>query len=271
MYCKSYSRFDAKRAARYTRSALILTQAASCQSLISFFYYMPEAVATEVVDISPGGDLLVNVQGKEGSASYDFRVSSQQLSEASPYFASLLDPDKFKEGANIRDSHRRILQTHTSFNDVPDDALPRIRIEELGCISKVSSVRQIATDFLSVLHNIDVFVKQPPVANIANLTIVADRFDALAFFKDYVQHRNLLRAVNARSKLNSGLAEERTRQMLMIGVMLDYKPWVAPLSKRLIIHGSSQWQAKARDKFSLPLWWNLPHGVEGTKKSIPIS
>ena len=232
---------------------------------------MQKATETDIINISLGGDLVVNVQGKEGSASYDFRVSSQQLGKASPYFASLLDPDKFKEGADIRESHRRLLQTYKSFSDVPSDELPRIRLKDLGRISQVSSVRPIASDFLSVLHNIDIFTKQPPVANIGNLTIVADRFDALTYFTDYVRRRDLLRATNAKSKLYNSYKEERIRQMLLIGIMLDYKLWATPLSKRLIMNGSSQWQFQAKDRYLLPLWWNIPYGIEGANKSIPIS
>ena len=229
-----------------------------------------EASAVEVTQISPNGDLVICIQGKEDSDKYDFRVSSTQLSKASPYFASLLDPDKFREGARIRDTRDALLQSYKTLSEVPSERLPRVNLEDLGRISQVSSVQPVAKDFFSILHNLDIFTKQPPIANIANLTVIADRYDALAFFSQYIWRRGFLRAVETKHKLRDNLTEERIRQMLMVGVMLGYKLLVGQYSKKLIISGSSQWHFQAKDSSSLPLWWNLPYGIEGTKIQLSI-
>lgn len=224
-----------------------------------------EASAIAITNISLTGDLVVQVQGKEDSDKYYFRVSSTQLSKASPYFASLLDPNKFREGAEIQNARDALLQTYKALSEVLSEGLPRINLGDLGRISQVSSVQPVAKDFLSIIHNIDVFTKQPPIANVANLTIVADRYDALAFFSQYVRRRGFLRAVESKNKLKDNLSEERIRQMLMVGIMLDYKPLVGLYSKKLIISGSLQWQFQAKNNSLLPLWWSMPHGIEGTK------
>ena len=227
-----------------------------------------ETSAVEVTEISPDGDLVVHVQGKEVSDNHNFRVSSTQLSKVSPYFASILDPDKFREGAKIRDTHNTLLQSYKTLSEVPSERLPLINLEDLGRISQVSTIQPVAKDFLSILHNIDLPTKQPPIANIANLTVVADRYDALKFFSHYVSRRGFLRAVESKSKLKDNLTEERIRQILMVGAMLDYKPLVGSYSKKLIISGSSRWHLQAKNSSSLPLWWSIPHGIEGTKMQL---
>ena len=224
-----------------------------------------EATVSNAIPIAPDGDLIISVQNDGKAESYHFRVSTNRLKEASPYFVNLLDPDRFKEGATVNDTHKALLESYDKLSLAKDAELPSITIYDLGRISKVSSIRPIASDFLSVLHDIDVFTKQPPLVNVANLAIVADRFDALPFFRKYVRQRELLRTIDARTKARGSLTEERIRQRLMLGVMLDYKPWVAPYSKRLIINGSDRWQAAIGEITSHPLWRNLPYRIEGTE------
>jgi hypothetical protein len=142
---------------------------------------------------------------------------------------------------------------------VPDAELPTIRIEDLGRISAVKSIRPLLTDFLHILHDQDTQAT-PPVSNLANLAIVADRFDALEAVRVHVRRKKVIKALDARTqpKQDAGLSEERIRQRLLVGLMLDHPPWVDKYSARLITKGWIGQESDLED----PLWWDLPNRIE---------
>ena len=138
----------------------------------------------ELLLVAPSGDLILDVSQEEGSQQYSYRVDSKILQQNSRYFENLLS-DRFSEGQKLAAALKDLkLAGHASLEDAPIESLPRISIVNAGriAISKASSIRNLVADFLRAIHGLDLAVSNPPVANIANLAVVADRFDALIVF-----------------------------------------------------------------------------------------
>lgn len=233
--------------------------------------------------VSPTGDLVLVVkrhddsvhglskgtdQPQEAEESFSYRVESKRLQETSPYFARLLDPQKFGEGATIAKHHADLKAKHATFDTVPMSDLPHVQIADVGRISPaVKSIQNLMSDFLRALHDLDLTVRLPPLANIANLAVVADRFDALAAMRQYFKSKKLMAALDAKSGVTAKGAdktlkswpEERVRQKLLVGLLLDNPAWVWHSSLRLIHRG---WVGRETDDASSALWWDLPLGVE---------
>jgi hypothetical protein len=122
----------------------------------------------------------------------------------------------------------------------------------------------LLADFLRAVHGSDLAIANPPVANLANLAVVSDRFDAIACLTKYVQRRKYIQVIDAKSrgKPNPTLTEERVRQKLLVGLLLDHPTWVTKYSKYLMMRDSVQWRPGTEDDFTKALWWDIPNGVE---------
>lgn len=218
---------------------------------------------TGIADIaSKNGDLVLQI--KHGNATpeatvHSFRVSVSALKAKSKYFERLLESGRFGEGQQIASQHEELLKKFQDLSLVPGEDLPVISIEDIGRISAVKSIRPLLTDFLLILHGQDTQAT-PPVSNLANLAIVADRFDALDAVKTHIRRKKVIKALDAKTqpKQDAGLAEERVRQRLLVALMLDYPPWVDKYSARLITKGWVGQEADLED----PLWWDLPNRIE---------
>lgn len=216
--------------------------------------------------ITPSGDLILDVSQEESTRQYAYRVDSKSLQQNSRYFENLLS-ERFSEGQQLATALKDLkLAGHASLEDAPIGTLPRIPIVNAGriAISKASSIRNLVADFLRAIHGLDLAVTSPPIANIANLAIVADRFDAVDCVAKYVQKKKFLQLTEAKSKgrASPALTEERVRQKLLIGLLLDHPPWVTRYSKHLIIRDSVQWRPDAEEDHTKALWWDLPNGLE---------
>lgn len=216
-----------------------------------------------IADIAvKNGDLVLQIEHANANLDvtlHSFRVSTTALKAKSKYFERLLEAGRFGEGQQIISQHEALLKKFASLALAPATELPVIRIEDLGRISAVKSIRPLLTDFLLILHDQDTQAT-PPVSNLANLAIVADRFDALDAVRLHVRRKKVLRALDAKTqpKQDAGLSEERVRQRLLVGLMLDYAPWVEKYSVRLITKGWVGQEAELED----PLWWDLPNRIE---------
>lgn len=221
------------------------------------------AANVDTIIISPSGDLILEVSQEEGGAQYAYRVDSNVLRQNSRYFENLLS-DRFSEGQKLSAALSALKIAGSNIADASADDLPRISLVNIGRISKVSSIENLTADFLRVLHGQDL-PAQPPVANLANIAVVADRFDAVPHIARFIQRKKYLQAVEAKTKGKSStnLTEERVRQRLLIGVLLDHPPWVARYSKHLILRDSIQWKPAAELDDTAALWWDIPNGVEG--------
>ncbi|KAK5016608.1 hypothetical protein LTR16_000094 [Cryomyces antarcticus] len=217
--------------------------------------------------VDSDGDLILEVEeppGKEQGREYcEYRVNSNSLRQSSSYFETLLHPDKFGEGATVAAKHDSVRSEYASISDVPAQKLPHIRLTDIGSVSRITTVKHIMADFLRALHGLDLSTGSPPLSNLANLAIVADRFDALPYFTQYVRRKKFIKALDGKANNKAGsLSEERMRQRVMIGIMLDYPPWAITYSERLIVRGSVRWKTEAPSDIAAALWWDLPSRVE---------
>lgn len=217
------------------------------------------------IEISPQGDLVLSLFDHGKRQTYKYRVEADRLRQSSPYFARLLHPDKFAEGLRVSKEIAALRSKYTQIRNVPIVELPVVVLSDLGRISKVNSVKMLAADFLRVLHGQELSTPNPPVPNLANLAIVADRFDAVEPLSRYVRKRKMLQTLDAKTNRGAGanLTEERIRQKLLIGLLLDHGTWVSLYTKRLIIKNSSRWKPDASEDFEGALYWDLPRGIEG--------
>jgi hypothetical protein len=203
-------------------------------------------------------DLVLEIS--HTSLSHNVRVNTATLKAKSAYFTNLLSA-RFDEGSRIEKAHARLRELHGSVSAAPPEELPIIHIEDLGRLSEVKSITALCDDFFNVLHGINLPQDPPPpVANLANLTIVADRFDALGALKECVQQRKILRAIDRKttSRAEAALTEEKMRQRMLIAALLDDAPWLERYSTRTISNG---WVGGAAAETSA-LWWDLPMRLE---------
>ncbi|KAF2660040.1 hypothetical protein K491DRAFT_675075 [Lophiostoma macrostomum CBS 122681] len=213
--------------------------------------------------IDPDGDLILEVRQDKESARFAFRVDSSVLQRNSPYFERLLS-DHFREGQEFAATRNALrLAGYSNIAEVPAEALPTIELIDVGRISKVSSIQNLVADFLRAVHSLDL-PAHPPIANLANLAVVADRFECVPYIARFVQRKRYIQAIDAKTKSRSStsLPEERVRQKLLIGLLFDHPPWVTKYSKQLILGDSSQWRPGVVVDDTAALWWDLPRNVE---------
>lgn len=223
----------------------------------------------EITAIAPDGDLVLDIHDEGRNQVFPYRVSSEQVKQASPYFVRLLDPSKFGEGQQVAETLKDLRTKYPDIGEAPARELPRVTIVDIGRISKVNTIQNLVADFLRILHGIEISTPVPPLPNLANLAVVADRFDALPHFGVYAQRKKVYSTIDARTKGKmASLAEERLRQKLLVGLLLDHSPWVAIYSKRLIIGGSVRWKPNVEEDDELAFWWDMPHGLEGKNFSL---
>lgn len=214
------------------------------------------------VVIAESGDLVLNIRRFEADeAVFSYRVETLQLRQASPYFEVLLS-ERFSEGASVKAGQQTLKERYKSMAEAPAHELPRIEIVDIGRTSKVSSIKGIMADYLRILHGGDLTVEKPPLANVANLAIVADRFDSLPTLASYFKKKGIFQKLDAKTRVKS-MEEEKIRQRLLVGVLLDWSIWVTTYSKRLILQGSKQWETLDEADTTSVLWNDLPYGIEG--------
>ena len=219
--------------------------------------------ATDTVIISPLGDLVLEICDKKRGNTFFFRVVTERLRQSSPYFDHLLHAQKFSEGVKISAATEQLKLRYSEIADAPIRDLPTVKLSDVGKISSVSSIKPLVADFLRVLHGFELSVPAPPLANLANLAIVADRFDALSAVAEHVRKRGYLEALERRSRGKpASPIEERIRQRLLLGVLFDHPAWLASDSKQLIATGSVCWKQDAKFDADAALWWDLPRGLE---------
>lgn len=228
--------------------------------------------STNTTVIAYTGDLIIKAVDESSNASFMYRVESATLAARSAYFNRLLDPTKFVEGVDVAKKLATLRRAYGKASSAPISELPVVKVLDVGRTSKVSSIKLLFGDFLKILHGHDILAAKSspgalpmPIQNVANLAVVADRFDALAFTSAYVHRKRIIEHIDARSKAKAPRPnEERQRQKFLIGLLFNHAPWVAACSQALIITGSARWKPSATEDLDLPSWWDLPQGLEGT-------
>ncbi|KAI4624262.1 uncharacterized protein J4E87_005761 [Alternaria ethzedia] len=216
--------------------------------------------------IAADGDLILDVAQEEGGQRFSYRVDSKTLQQNSRYFENLLS-DRFNEGQRLTAALEALaLSSYSKIADAPAHVLPHIAIVNVGrvAVAKASSIRNLVADFLRAIHGLDLAVTNPPIANLANLAVVADRFDAVAGLSKHIQRKKYLQLIDAKSRGKPAPAqtEERIRQKLFVGLLFDHPSWVTRYSKHLIIRDSVQWRPGTEEDHTKALWWDIPNGVE---------
>lgn len=221
---------------------------------------------TEITTISHFGDLVLDIS-KEGTKEHVLaKVDGSRLNQVSKYFRSLLDPNGYLEGKSIVAQRERLKEAYANSGDIPVEDLPRVKITDIGQTSTLKSIRPLVIDFLRILHGYDVqrAVKNPPPVNIANLAVLADRFDA----KDSVSSWALSKA-NVLPKIHASLPvydEEIYRQRLLACLFLGNEVRLVTYSSHLALQGSVMWRDKPPTT-NHALWWDLPRGIEGASRT----
>jgi len=214
-----------------------------------------------IITITEDGDIVLRITHQHGfiETVNSFRVSSRLLQRSSNYFGRLLQPGRFEEAAYVEETHLRLRENYRIIQDAPAAELPILKIQDLGRLSAVKAVDALLTDLFLILSGRDAALS-PVTVNFANLAIVADRFDALDAVRTYFKRKKLIHAIDGKTtaKLDAGLSEEKVRQRLLVGLLLDYPPWVERYSARLILRG---WVGKEAPT-SAALWRDLPYCVE---------
>jgi hypothetical protein len=228
--------------------------------------------SVDIITIAPDGELLLEAVDEKRDQTFTYRVDIDRIRPFSAYFQRLLDPKNgYKESATVSTKLSALRKRYGHIVNVPLDELPHVVVSDIGKISKVNSIKGLFKDFLRVLHGQDITSNPAspgsvamPLTNVANLAVVADRFDALPHTTAYIRRKRILESIEARQKAKSiKLPEERLRQKMLIGILFDHPLWVTAASQSLIITGSSCWKRDASIDDDLPLWWDLPRGLEG--------
>ena len=228
-----------------------------------------EEYAASTTVIADSGDLLLHVSHELESKNiqrYSFRVDTTKLRQSSRFFDRLLS-GQFVEAKRVAERLDHLQRQYDAIGDAPLSELPSITVKDIGRVSVSKSVRPLMTDFLNALHGCDMEGKASMIPNISNLTVVADRFDALGYFAEYVRKRKLLRAT--KDTPEPKLSEERIRQKLYVGVLLSHEAWVTSTSLRIIIRGSESW-TNGNEDFNRACWWDLPQGLEGKSCALVV-
>ena len=234
----------------------------------------PEYLEDEGVTLlASGGDLVLDFQHTQTrgvpSESIAFRVSIASITAHSTYFARLLDrTGPFAEGATVARALDDLRAKYAGSTAIPTTELPRVNIEEVGQISRVSSIKPLLLDFLGILHNIRISKEgvvrttKMPMKNVANLAVVADRFGATGVVGTWVSNNISLNAPNTGEKGARDMGEEQVRQRLCTGILLGLDRWVSTYSLQLLQMGSPQWVYDTAAETAQHMWSYLPRGVE---------
>lgn len=220
-----------------------------------------ETKTNGIINIDIEGDIVLKVKHEKQTSTspHLFRVSSSVLKAQSKYFERLLQLGRFEESRKVEERHQLLRDQYGDPEKAPPDELPVLDIQDLGRISHVKAIDALLADFFLMLYGKDLSTT-PPVANLANLVIVADRFDALDEVRSYAARKKMIQAIDGKTtpKVDASLSEEKVRQRLLVAILLEHAVWMEKYSGRLIIKG---WVGKEAD-VDAPLWWDLPSRVE---------
>lgn len=221
------------------------------------------------------------------SVRYQWQVSSDDLMKNSPYFAALLDPNKFFEGRTFMErkaelSRQSELQVRNGDSEPPRDAprndLPTVKLNNVDRLRRKHKTDVIGL-FLKILSfdslsdsekdHFDGEIQRQSPSLIAGLIEIADLFNSPHVVRETLKRSGYAfgRGKVPLTKFNSALlklSEERVRQIIFIAIFLDEHNIFQILTHTLIVLGSKSWinDVGVPDTGS-PSWWYLANGIEG--------
>lgn len=236
--------------------------------------------------ISSQGDVIIEYKdgginvSNEPEMNYQWQVSSEDLTRHSPYFAALLDPNKFYEG-------RAFLEKKTEISELRkgDENSARVHADELPVVNlNVERLSRrfrasVVDVFLRILcaHSLDdharvdfdAEIKHLSTSVVTNLIEISDLLNSPYIVRDTLKRSGYAfgKVKVPLSKFTSALlkfSEERVRQTIFIAIYLEDHAIFQVLTHTLVLIGSKSWVngVGIRDPES-PRWWYLPHGLEG--------
>ncbi|KAL2006787.1 hypothetical protein VTN00DRAFT_9455 [Thermoascus crustaceus] len=242
--------------------------------------------------ISDNGDVIIEYTDEDEhscrlpSVRYQWQVSSDDLMNNSPYFAALLDPNKFFEGRTFMERKAELnrqseLQVRNGDSEPPRDAprndLPTVKLNNVDRLPRKHKTDVIGL-FLKILSfdslsdsekdHFDGELQRQSPSLIAGLIEIADLFNSPHIVRVTLKRSGYAfgRGKVPLTKFNSALlklSEERVRQIIFIAIFLDEHNIFQILTHTLIVLGSKSWanEVGVPDPGS-PSWWYLPNGIE---------
>jgi hypothetical protein len=251
--------------------------------------------------VSSEGDVIIEYKDVDATSSneteiyYQWQISSEGLTRHSPYFAALLDPNKFYEGRVFMAKKAEIseLRKEDGYSSrLHADELPvvNLNVERLSRRFRAS----VVDVFLRILcansldnharADLDAEIRHLSASVVANLIEISDLLNSPCIVRDTLKRSGYAfgKGRVSLSKFSSSLlkfSEERVRQTIFIAMYLEESNIFQTLTHTLVVFGSKLWVngVGVRDPES-PRWWYLPNGIEGkmifeelfTFTSVPV-
>lgn len=242
------------------------------------------------------GDVVLEYVDSAATSSmttYRWQVPSGNLVCNSPFFAAMLDPTKFAEGARFGERRRWATPSGTDIASEPSgrpseqslmEDLPifslnvcsfsgKNRIDALELFLKILCFGSSATEERQsrLLEE----VREQPVSVTAMLLDISDTFSSAQIVIDTLRQANYVPTVKGKASLTVfspellKLGEERIRQIIYIAMCLDENAIFRVLTHTLVLLGSAAWVdgAGVRDTTGRR-WTYFPNGIEGRGRPL---
>ena len=225
-------------------------------------------VDQENIDISADGDLSLEVHFQPERPSASYRVESRSLMQISAYFRTLLGSENFQEGSAFQKGLKELQKNYDRPSAYPRSELPRVKIDGLDPILVDPWKQQdIFEQLLLILHDQRHVDHRISLGRLANLVIVADRWDCLLAVQAWARHNSIFDRLTVAPKKLHTPKDERRRRFILVGWLLEYPAWISSYTTALILTPSIG-DATASATPS-PSWMDLPGWIEGWSIVLP--
>ena len=230
-------------------------------------------IVRRIAEKGTASDLILKVKDASADTHRLYLVNQKLLCDASPYFATLLDPAKFAEGIRVGEKKSESMKAYTKDGSMPLAYLPTITIEDIGQLPAKASTEAVFTFFLCILHKLVLSWSQLDWSSLAMLAVIADRFDAAEIVANYIGRRGWTkRPYSWDERTSLSFKDEKTvRQQILVGLVFGIGSLLQKQTATLIVADSVLWtrdEAPANVDLN-GLWWNLPRGLEGMLTALP--
>lgn len=223
--------------------------------------------------IDTQGDLLLDVHYNKDLIQY-YRVSVSVLRKQSLYFHNLLSTN-FSEGIKVDSRVATLRNCQKDMACVPPSALPTVTISDIGIGPADAQTNICEGSFgllLEVLHGclqwsiVETKGYIRPII-LAMLAHYAEAFTAIPAVSREIRALAEKGYIRGNSRPTKDVKEDKSRQKIYAGLILDLPEWVQTHSAALIIWGSKSWigeteRSNGVDTEEYP-WDYLSGGVEG--------
>ncbi|KAL8977531.1 MAG: hypothetical protein Q9205_006685, partial [Flavoplaca limonia] len=225
--------------------------------------------------IDTQGDLLLDVHYSKDLIQY-YRVSVSVLRKQSLYFHNLLSTN-FSEGIKVDSRLATLRNCQKDIACVPPSALPTATISDIGIGPAGAQINVCEGSFvllLEVLHGCLQWsiVKTKGYVRpiiLAMLAHYAEAFAAIPAVSKEIHALSEKGCIRGNARPTKDVKEDKSRQKIYAGLILDLPEWVQTHSAALIIWGSKSWVGETERSNGVETegypWDYLSGGVEATK------